>query len=82
MFKDLLVWIVGTNNDGETGVMGTFGKGGLSDLDGELEWHSLQSQSEDWLECDSSDSEDTIWLAFSNAIVAIALVPMPDFVAQ
>lgn len=75
--------IGGINNDGEDEVMGTFGKGGLNELDGEeLEWHSVQSQSDDWLECDSSDSDEIIWFAFSNAIVAIALVPIPDFVAQ
>ena len=68
------------NNDGEV-VIGTFGNGGLNELDGEFEWQSVQSQSDDWLVCESSDSDDTIWFAFSNAMVAIALVPIPDFVA-
>lgn len=72
----------GTNNGGDDGVAGTLGNGGLKELDGELEWHSVQSQSDDWLECELSDSDDTIWFAFSNAMVAIALVPIPDFVAQ
>lgn len=82
MFRDLLFAIDGMNNDGEDVAMGTFGKGGLNELDGEFEWQSVQSQSDDWLECESSDSDDTIWFAFSNAMVAIALVPIPDFVAQ
>lgn len=68
--------------NGEDDAMGTLGKGGLKELDGEFEWHSVQSQLDDWLECELSDSDDTIWFAFSNAMVAIDLVPIPDFVAQ
>lgn len=37
----------GTNNVGEDDAMGTFGKGGLKEFDGEFEWHSVQSQSDD-----------------------------------
>lgn len=82
LFRGLLFGMDGANNDGEDAVIGTLGKGGLKELDGEPEWHSVQSQSDDLLECDSSDSDVTISFAFSNAIVAIALVPIPDFVAQ
>lgn len=60
LFKDLLFGVDGTNKDGEDNVTGILGKGGLKEPDGELERHSVQLQLDDWLECDSSDSDETI----------------------
>lgn len=37
LFSDLLFGIDGANNNGEDVAMGTFGKGGLNELDGEFE---------------------------------------------
>lgn len=37
LLRDLLFGMDGTNNVGEDDAMGTFGKGGLKELDGELE---------------------------------------------
>lgn len=47
LFGGLLFVVEGTNNNGEDDVIGTLGKGGLKELDGELEWHSVQLQSDD-----------------------------------
>jgi len=60
LFKDLLLGVDGTNKDGGENVTGILGKGGLREPGGELERHSVQLQLDDWLECDSSDSDDTI----------------------
>lgn len=38
LFRDLLFVMGGMNNDWDVEVIGTFGKGGLNELDGELEW--------------------------------------------